>query len=111
MKPTNVTVERFVEENLPDYEERLAEWKKENGHLTGRDYLIDKRSWYDWVFPEALAAYTDRICHEQREICWNKVVEKCNLGDGWNSFISAIENAPAPEITKTNQEATKAEES
>ena len=99
MKPTDITVERFVETYLPDCERRfVAE------HLPcSEDMEVERFEWFARDhFPEALRAYSERICREQREICQMEAVKYPLLqrdAHHRNAISNIILNAPTPEIT------------
>ena len=64
--PENYTAGQFVEENLPDYEKQHQGWVR----LFQNPYSNTAPTFNSWInskFPEALQAYSERLCREQRE--------------------------------------------
>ena len=64
----------FTEKFLPDYEAKISDYHKSYW----RDNPIGwenegKRRFNMGYFPEALQAFSDRLCQKQRENCANKI--------------------------------------
>ena len=75
---TNLTPEEIVDSYLPNYKERFEVfWADEC-----KKYSTEFRSselFYEIHFPEALTAYSEALCKEQREINRKDAIDSFNM--------------------------------
>ena len=91
----DLTLEQFVRENLPDFEMRFAAFRMQENAM----YDLMFRNYDPFFrdhFAEALAAYSERLCPEQKEICQQIIDRNYDNGaddaDLANTFGSLYRN-------------------
>jgi len=91
-----VELSKFTEKHLPIFIEKWLEWNWERGweDFEAEDYDGDlEEDFIEKFFPEALQAYTDKVCKTQRENCLGKCPVEMD-----SRYWDEIKNAPQPKI-------------
>ena len=99
--PENYTSEQFVAEWTPDYEKRSNEYIAK----AMQERRSASRHWFaDNHFAEALRAYSEALCAEQREMCQDLLDSAVATDDP--AFIKdlyfnrKLSSAPSPEVVE-----------
>ena len=94
------TAQELVEQYLPDFKERYRTYYEVDlDDDLSLDYQLEYPDWIYKHFPEALTAFTEELCRQQREICAlmleeraDKVgfpIEKNEISYIYNNILSA----------------------
>jgi hypothetical protein len=90
-------LQEFIKKYLPDYMNRIVKYRSSfNDKPIGYTMKMDN-DWHEEHFPEALQAFTDKICEEQRKNC-SVAMYMQEYKAGHSCDTTSIKNAKQPEI-------------